>query len=93
MSDQIHRIEPPTKHELAELDAMRAANEERINRLAVQGLPIDLNGGLLDHLIDEVIPEGTWWRHDFCVRWETRAGVLLDGIEKQVREARFLGPG
>lgn len=90
MSD---RTEPPTETEIAELDAMRAANEERCNRLAMQGLPVDLNGGLLDHLINEVIPEGTWWRHDFCVRWETRAGELLDGIEQKIREARLLGRG
>lgn len=90
MSD---RTDPPTETETAELEAMRAANGERINRLALQGLPVDLKGGLLDHLINEVIPEGTWWRHDFYVRWETRAADLLDAFEQKIREARLLGRG
>lgn len=71
-----------------ELEALRLANQELLQRVANLGVNVNLGPVLLDMLIEEVL-EGERLRA-FQLRWETRAQAILTDMLAQIEQQRRL---
>ncbi len=78
---------------VADLEALRVANNERITALLATGIPgIDFGPLFLETLVAALFPPGSDERLDFDLTWAKAQAQWLTNAEAERRRAAILAP-